>query len=70
MRKSTQIIVPILVLGLLGGTMVIMLTMILAPVPPEAEGSCTGSIFSGCTVFTIAKGDQVFFGGNDDWTRS
>jgi hypothetical protein len=22
---------------------------------------------AGCTVFTIAKGDQVFFGGNDDW---
>ena len=67
MRKSTQIIVPILVLGLLGGTMVIMLTMILAPVPPEAEGNCNGSIPSGCTVFTISKDDQVFFGGNDDY---
>jgi hypothetical protein len=21
---------------------------------------------SGCTVFTVAKGDRVFFGGNDD----
>jgi hypothetical protein len=67
MRKSTQIIVPILVLGLLGGTMVIMLTMILAPVPPAAEGSCNGSIPSGCTVFTVSKDDQVFFGGNDDY---
>jgi hypothetical protein len=67
MRKSTQIIVPMLVLGLLGGTMVIMLTMTLSPVPPEAEGSCNGSLPSGCTVFTVAKGDQVFFGGNDDY---
>jgi hypothetical protein len=25
------------------------------------------SIPSGCTVFTVSKGDQVFFGGNDDW---
>jgi len=70
MRKLTQILVPILVLGLLGGTMVIMLTMILAPVPPEVEGSCNGSIPSGCTVFTVSKDDQVFFGGNDDYINS
>ena len=67
MRKLTQILVPILVLGLLSGTMVIMLTMILASAPPEAEGSCNGSISSGCTVFTVSKDDQVFFGGNDDY---
>lgn len=28
---------------------------------------CSGSISSGCTVFTVSKGDQVFFGGNDDY---
>jgi hypothetical protein len=32
------------------------------PVP-----ACSGSISSGCTVFTVSKGDQVFFGGNDDY---
>ena len=32
------------------------------PVP-----ACNGSIASGCTVFTVSKGDQVFFGGNDDY---
>jgi hypothetical protein len=26
-----------------------------------------GEIPAGCTVFTVAKGDQVFFGGNDDY---
>jgi hypothetical protein len=34
------------------------------PVP-----TCNGSISSGCTVFTVSKGDQVFFGGNDDYTN-
>lgn len=28
--------------------------------------ACSGSS-SGCTVFTVSKGDQVFFGGNDDY---
>ena len=28
--------------------------------------ACSGSS-SGCTIFTISKGDQVFFGGNDDY---
>jgi choloylglycine hydrolase len=34
--------------------------------PPSGK-TCNGSILSGCSVFTIAKGDQVFFGGNDDY---
>jgi hypothetical protein len=29
--------------------------------------SCGGAIPSGCTVFTVSKGDRVFFGGNDDY---
>jgi hypothetical protein len=29
--------------------------------------SCSEQPMSGCSVFTVAKGDQVFFGGNDDW---
>ncbi len=31
------------------------------------ETPCEGTIPSGCTVFTISKGEQVFFGGNDDY---
>jgi hypothetical protein len=34
---------------------------------PTSGKTCSGSILSGCSVFTIAKGDQVFFGGNDDY---
>ena len=28
---------------------------------------CEETVPSGCTVFTISKGEQVFFGGNDDY---
>ena len=28
---------------------------------------CDGTIPSGCTVFTLSKGENVFFGGNDDY---
>ena len=28
---------------------------------------CTKEEYVGCSVFTISKGDQVFFGGNDDY---
>jgi hypothetical protein len=31
------------------------------------ETPCEGTVPSGCTVFTISKGEQVFFGGNDDY---
>jgi hypothetical protein len=31
------------------------------------QTSCNQEIPSGCTVFTISKGDRVFFGGNDDY---
>ena len=29
-----------------------------------------GEIAFGCTVFTVSKGDKVFFGGNDDYINS
>jgi hypothetical protein len=29
--------------------------------------TCASPSPSGCTVFTVSKGDQVFFGGNDDY---
>lgn len=35
---------------------------VLSAEPPDNQ-----TIPSGCTVFTIAKGDSVFFGGNDDY---
>jgi len=36
---------------------------------PPTDDSCGGAIPSGCTVFTVSKGEQVFFGGNDDWNN-
>jgi len=35
--------------------------------PDLPVSACSGSISRGCTVFTVSKGDQVFFGGNDDY---
>jgi len=32
-----------------------------------ARSTSSGEIPSGCTVFTVSKGEQVFFGGNDDY---
>jgi choloylglycine hydrolase len=29
--------------------------------------TCNGAVPSGCTVFTLSKGERVFFGGNDDY---
>lgn len=41
--------------------------MVHAPVSPcSAAPPAAGEIPSGCTVFTVVKGDRVFFGGNDD----
>ncbi len=34
---------------------------------PSSGDTCSGAIPSGCTVFTVSKGDRVFFGGNDDY---
>ena len=33
----------------------------------SAESPCDGAVPSGCTVFAVCKGEQVFFGGNDDY---
>jgi hypothetical protein len=35
----------------------------------SAETSDNSSTPSGCTVFTISKGENVFFGGNDDYNN-
>ncbi len=36
----------------------------------SSESSCNRAVPPGCTVFTISKGKQVFFGGNDDYITS
>ena len=36
-------------------------------IKPASGDTCSGEIPSGCTVFTVSKGDRVFFGGNDDY---
>ena len=36
---------------------------------PSSGETCGGAIPSGCTIFTVSKGDRVFFGGNDDSTN-
>lgn len=33
----------------------------------STESPYDGTVPSGCTVFTLSKGEQVFFGGNDDY---
>lgn len=42
--------------------------------PVEAQSasdqSCSAEPVSGCSVFTVSKGEQVFFGGNDDSTKT
>ena len=35
--------------------------------PPTCGTSCSKEPPSGCSVFTVSKGDRVFFGGNDDY---
>ena len=69
MNKLNKILVPVFVLGILAGTIYLTVGMIFRPEAPVVEESCGKPAFSGCTVFTIAKGDQVFFGGNDDYTN-
>ena len=33
----------------------------------STDSPCDGTVPSGCTVFTLSKGEQTFFGGNDDY---
>ena len=67
MNKLNRIFIPILVLGILVATIYITFGMFSRIRVQEAGGSCSESMTSGCTVFTIAKGERVFFGGNDDY---
>jgi hypothetical protein len=68
MRKSTHILVPILILATLGATIYLTAGMLSRLRSLEVEADC-GQPLSGCSVFTVQKGEQVFFGGNDDYTN-
>ena len=91
MRKTKQIFFSLLVMSILGGVIVLAITVISPPVllPVDApmwmignitnpaQQACNtkltggsannGGLPAGCTVFTVSKGEQVFFGGNDDY---
>jgi hypothetical protein len=86
MRKTKQIFFSLLVMSILGGVIVLAITVISPAVslPVDApmwmignianpsqqacntkltgEGGCGGELPSGCIVFTVSKGEQVFFG--------
>jgi hypothetical protein len=38
-------------------------------VPTRTAAACDAAVPSGCTVFTVSKGNRVFFGGNDDYVN-
>jgi hypothetical protein len=69
MKKNLRFLIPTLVLGILGGTIYITIGMISRLTPSTAEGACSGESTAGCSVFTVSKGEQVFFGGNDDYNN-
>jgi hypothetical protein len=52
-------------------TIIVQVTGLVPPcyADPLIRVADTGTMPSGCTVFTISKGGQVFFGGNDDYTN-
>jgi hypothetical protein len=65
--KQNQTLFPILALCILAGAIILTMALISPSGPLVALDACAGSHVSGCTVFTVSKGDQVFFGGNDDY---
>jgi hypothetical protein len=67
MKKPRQILVSILILCILGEMIYLYLEFISPSASLPAKVPSNGSPSSGCTVFTVSKGDQVFFGGNDDY---
>jgi hypothetical protein len=39
----------------------------IAKIDADTRVACQDEVPSGCSVFTVSKGDRVFFGGNDDY---
>jgi len=61
-------ILSVLLALLLTGCLIGLIYHPPTPIPTcNTKNACNGSISRGCTVFTVSKGDQVFFGGNDDY---
>lgn len=69
MSKITRLLVLVLFICFLGGSIYHTVDNIIPPHPFPAGEACSEDDIAGCTVFTISKGDQVFFGGNDDYTE-
>ena len=67
MRKIIKVLVSFLALGILSAGIYLALTSGLTSGTPTTREVCGGEIPAGCSVFTIAKDGQVFFGGNDDY---
>jgi len=70
MHKTTRVIFSVLALVTLAGAITLTVTWISPPEAPAAGGGSCGEIPVGCSVFTVSKGDQVFFGGNDDYINA
>jgi len=58
---------PILTLCLLGSVTLLAVSLFPYPAAQLAKVPSDGDLVAGCTVFTVSKGKQVFFGGNDDY---
>jgi hypothetical protein len=66
-RKMKHILFFIPALCLLGIVSVLISSLPPSPATQLAVGASGGDLPVGCTVFTVSKGKQVFFGGNDDY---
>jgi len=67
MKKSILTLCPILAMSILGGITYLTFGLLSSPTPLSDKASRDTETPSGCTVFTVSKGGQVFFGGNDDY---
>jgi hypothetical protein len=67
MNKHLQIQISISIMCILAGAIYFAIVQNSPLVPSSTVGNCDRSITSGCSVITVSKGNQVFFGGNDDY---
>jgi hypothetical protein len=65
-KRDFQILLLILFMSV--GAQLIPITI--SSLNNSSANTFVDSIPNGCTVFTLSKGDQVFFGGNDDYIES
>ncbi len=67
MSKIARSLVPVLFICILGGSTYLTVDGTFHPYSLHAGDACGEEDIAGCTVFTISKGEHVFFGGNDDY---